>query len=257
MKKINEAVLLSTGNATSLMVFIELAYMIEKQRGMLSVAFPKLGNRGLLKMMKPFSSNETYLEKKDQLLGMAERFNNNAPLKLLYKTLAFLSDKKTTPEESDARMQDINRVLSKIERMINGKLTSDEKELFSSMEDSIDNMSDSLNSNLNNSIESSVGTEEPEEAPAEEPSEQPTDKEKSEEDPSVSPKTEPKPAETPTSEPNKTEKPKEEPKSADTPKEQPKPTETPEEPKDKEKTEEQFRSLIKRLVRESLRDYNK
>jgi len=225
MKKLNEATLLSTGNATSLMVFIELAYMIEKQRGMLSVAFPKVGNRGLLKMMTPFATNETYVEKKDQLLGMSERFYNNAPLKLLYKTLAFLTEKQTKAEEADARMQDINRVLSKIERMINGKLMGEEKELFASLEDSIDNISDNLNSNIDSSIQGSIGTEEPEE---EKPEEQPDEKPE--------------------------EKPKEEPKPKETPKEEPKPEEKTEE---KPKTEEQFKSLIKRLVKETLRDYEK
>jgi len=241
MKKLNEATLLSTGNATSLMVFIELAYRIEKQRGMLSVAFPKVGDRGLLKMMKPFGGNEIYTEKKDQLLGIAERFYNNAPLKLLYKTLAFLTEKQTPSEEADARMQDINRVLSKIERMINGKLMGDEKELFTSLEDSIDNISDNLNSNIDSSIQGSIGTEEPEE---EKPEEQPEEK----------------PEETPKEKPKET--PKEEPKTAEIPteksKEEPKPEEKPEEKaEEKPKTEEQFHNLIKRLVKETLRDYEK
>lgn len=222
MKKINEEIMLSTGNATSLMVFAELAYFIEKQRGMLSVAFPGLGNKGLFKMLRGFSQNPTYIEKKDQLLGMSERFYNNGPLKALYKTLAFLGSKQTPPGENDARMQDINRVLSKIERMINGKLTNEEKELFASLEDSIDNFSDSLNSNLNSTIQSSVGETEP------------TPEEKPEEKPKEEPATEEKPEE----------KPKEEPKPKETSNEKP-------------KTEEQFRNLIKRLVKESLKEYQK
>lgn len=222
MKKINEEIMLSTGNATSLMVFAELAYFIEKQRGMLSVAFPGLGNKGLFKMLRGFSQNPTYIEKKDQLLGMSERFYNNGPLKALYKTLAFLGSKQTSPVENDVRIQDINRVLSKIERMINGKLTNEEKELFASLEDSIDNFSDSLNSNLNSTIQSSVGETEP------------TPEEKPEEKPKEEPATEEKPEE----------KPKEEPKPKETSNEKP-------------KTEEQFRNLIKRLVKESLKEYQK
>lgn len=231
MKKINESVLLSAGNATSLMVFIELAYMIEKRRGMLQVAFPEIGPTGLYKMMKGFSSNPTYTEKKDQLYGMSERFFNNGPLKALYKTLAFLASKPTKKDESDQRVQDINRVLSKIERMINGKLTNEEKELFTSLEDTIDNYSDSLNSNLNGSIEGSIGSEE-----EPEPEEKPED----------SPAEEPKPEEKPTEEP--TEEPKE------TPKEEPN---TEKKPEEKVKTEEQFKSLIKRLVKETLHEYEK
>ena len=218
MKKLNEETMISTGNFTSLMVFVELAYFVEKQRGMLSVAFPTLGNKGLFKMLRGFGKNPIYMEKKDQLLGMSERFYNNGPLKVLYKTLAFLGSKQTKPDETDARMQDINRVLSKIERMINGKLTNEEKELFASLEDSIDNYSDSLNSSLNSSIQTSISMDEP------------------------------KPEETP----------EEEPKPEEKPKEKPKPEETPEEePKEKAKTEEQFKSLIKRLVKETLRDYEK
>jgi hypothetical protein len=218
------------------MVFIDIAMVVEKQRGMLSVAFPNLGNKGINKMLRGFASNETYGEKKEQLLGIAERFYNNGPIKALYKTLAFLSSQPTKPEESEKRMQDVNRVLSKIERMINGKLTNEEREMFSQMEDSLDNFSDSLNSNLNSSLESSVGKEEP--APEEKPEEEPTE--------------EPKPEEKPKEEPKPEEKPKEEPKPSETPKEEPKAEEQP-----KEKTEEQFRSLIKRLVRESLKDYKK
>jgi hypothetical protein len=236
MKRINEATLLSTGNATSLMVFIDLAMAIERQRSMLSVAFPTLGNKGINKMLRGFSSNEMYGEKKDQLLGISERFYNNGPIKALYKTLAFLSSQPTKPEESDKRMGDVNRVLSKIERMINGKLTNEEREMFSQMEDSLDNFSDGLNSNLNSSLESTVGKEEP--APEEKPEEKP--------------KEEPKPEEKPKEEPKPEEKPAEEPKPAETPKEEPKPEEKP-----KEKTEEQFRSLIKRLVRESLKEFQK
>jgi hypothetical protein len=236
MKRLNEETLLSSGNATSLMVFIDIAMVVEKQRGMLSVAFPNLGNKGINKMLRGFASNETYGEKKEQLLGIAERFYNNGPIKALYKTLAFLSSQPTKPEESEKRMQDVNRVLSKIERMINGKLTNEEREMFSQMEDSLDNFSDSLNSNLNSSLESSVGKEEP--APEEKPEEEPTE--------------EPKPEEKPKEEPKPEEKPKEEPKPSETPKEEPKAEEQP-----KEKTEEQFRSLIKRLVRESLKDYKK
>ena len=235
MKKLNEETMLSTGNSTSLMVFVELAYFVEKQRGMLSVAFPTLGNKGLFKMLRGFGQNPTYMEKKDQLLGMSERFYNNGPLKVLYKTLAFLGSKQTKPGETDARMQDINRVLSKIERMINGKLTNEEKELFASLEDSIDNFSDSLNSNLNSSIQSSVGEVEP--TPEEKPEEKPAET-KPEEKPAET-KPEEKPAET---------------KPEETPKEEPK---AEEEPKEKVKTEEQFKSLIKRLVKETLRDYEK
>lgn len=222
MKKINEEIMLSTGNATSLMVFAELAYFIEKQRGMLSVAFPGLGNKGLLKMLRGFSQNPTYVEKKDQLLGMSERFYNNGPLKALYKTLAFLGSKQTSPDENNARIQDINRVLSKIERMINGKLTNEEKELFASLEDSIDNLSDSLNSNLNSTIQSSVGETEP--TPEEKPEEKPKEEPATEEKPEEKPKEEPKPKETSNAKP---------------------------------KTEEQFRNLIKRLVKESLKQYQK
>ena len=242
MKRINEAILLSTGNATSLMVFIDLAMAIERQRSMLSVAFPTLGNKGINKMLRGFSSNEMYGEKKDQLLGISERFYNNGPIKALYKTLAFLSSQPTKPEESDKRMGDVNRVLSKIERMINGKLTNEEREMFSEMEDSLDNFSDGLNSNLNSSLESSVGQEEPapEEKPAEEPKEEPKPEEK--------PKETPKPEEKPKEEPKATETPKPE----ETPKEEPTAEEQP-----KEKTEEQFRSLIKRLVRESLKEFQK
>lgn len=240
MKRIHEATLLSAGNATSLMVFIDLAMVVEKQRGMLSVAFPSLGNKGINKMLRGFASNEMYGEKKEQLLGISERFYNNGPIKALYKTLSFLSSQSTKPEESDKRMQDVNRVLSKIERMINGKLTNEEREMFSQMEDSLDNVSDGLNSNLNSSLESTVGQEEP--APEEKPEEKPAEE----------PKEEPKPEEKPKEEPKPEEKPKEEPKPAETPKEEPKPEEKP-----KEKTEEQFRSLIKRLVRESLKEFQK
>lgn len=232
MKTINESPLLSTGNATSLMAFIEIAYMVEKQRGMLDVAFPQIGRVGLYKMMKGFESNPSYQDNKDKMLGMSERFYNNGPLKALYKTLAFLGSKPTKPEEANNRMQDINRVLSKIERMINGKLTSEEKELFSSLEDTIDNYSDKLNSSLGGSIESSIGSEEP--APEEKPAEEP----KPEEKPAEEPKEEPKPEEKPAEEPKPEEKPTEE-------------------PEEKPKTEEQFKSLIKRLVKETLRDYEK
>jgi hypothetical protein len=240
MKRIHEATLLSAGNATSLMVFIDLAMVVEKQRGMLSIAFPTLGNKGINKMLRRFASNQMYGEKKEQLLGISERFYNNGPIKALYKTLSFLSSQSTKPEESDKRMQDVNRVLSKIERMINGKLTNEEREMFSQMEDSLDNVSDGLNSNLNSSLESTVGQEKP--APEEKPEEKPAEEPKEEPKPEEKPKEEPKPAETP----------KEEPKPAETPKEEPKPEEKP-----KEKTEEQFRSLIKRLVRESLKEFQK
>ena len=228
MKKMNETIMLSVGNAISLMVFIDLAYYIEKQRGMLSLAFSSIDNRRIYKMLKGFGDNETYSQHKDQLLGMSERFFNNSGLKELYKTLLVISSKQTPTAESDARMQDINRVLSKIERMINSKLTSEEKELFSSMKDTIDNYSDSLNSSLNSSIQTSISMDEP------------------------------KPEETPEEEPKPEEKPKEKPKPEEKPKEKPKPEETPEEePKEKAKTEEQFKSLIKRLVKETLRDYEK
>lgn len=222
MKKINEAVMLSPGNATSLMIFIDLAYYIEKQRGMLSLAFPSIGTRGLHKMLSGFGGNEVYTQNKDQLLGMSERFYNNSGLKVLYKTLAQLASQQVTPEEEAAKTQDVNRVLSKIERMINSKLTNEEKELFSSLEDTVDNYSDSLNSSLNSSMQSAVTPEEPVEEPTEEPEEAP--------------------AKVPTEKPEET--PTEEPKSE-------------EEPTEKPKTEEQFKSLIKRLVKETLRGYEK
>lgn len=226
MKKLNEAAILSTGNATSLMVFIDIAYYIKNQKGMLSLAFPNIGNRDLYKMTRGFANNPAYSENQEQLIGISERFYNNSSLKGLYKTLAVLASKETTPSESAARMQDLNLVLSKIERFITGKLTNEERELFSSMEDSIDNYSDSLNSNLNSSIESTT-KEEPEETPAEEPVEEPAEEPKEE-----------KPEETPAEQPETTE-------------EEPEEKTTVAQPK--EKTEEQFRSLIKKLVRESIR----
>lgn len=238
MRRISEAAVLSTGNATSLMVFIEIASVVENQRGMIQVAFPELGRSGVQKIVRGFSSNPVFLEKKDQMLGMSERFYNNAALKALYKTLAFISSKQTKPEEQNARMEDVNRVLSKIERMINTKLTSEEKDLFTSIEDDIDGYSDSLNSTLNSTIESSTSDEEPK--------------------PEEKPKEEPKPEEKPKEEPKPEEKPSEEKPSEEKPKEEPKPEEKPkEEPTEKPKTEEQFKSLIKRLVKETLRDYEK
>jgi hypothetical protein len=228
MKNVNEATLLSTGNATSLMVFIDIAYSIQNQRSMLSIAFPSLGNKGIYKMLRGFANVPSYTENKDQLTGMAERFFNDGPLKALYKTLAFLTSKETGSEEADRRMQDVNRVLSKIERMIKSKLTSEEQELFTSLEDSIDNYSDSLNSNLNSSLESSVKAEE---EPVEEPKEEPKPEEKPKEEPKVEPKEQP------------TEEPKEE------------PTEEPTEKQDTSKsaTTEHFTRIIKKLVREELK----
>lgn len=222
MKKINEAVMLSPGNATSLMVFIDLAYYVEKQRGMLSLAFPSIGTRGLYKMLSGFGSSEVYTQNKDQMLGMSERFYNNSGLKVLYKTLAQLVSQQVAPEGEAGRTQDINRVLSKIERMINSKLTNEEKDLFSSLEDTLDNYSDNLNSSLDSSMQSTIAPEEPAEEPTEEPEEAP--------------------AKVPTEKPEET--PTEEPKSE-------------EEPTEKPKTEEQFKSLIKRLVKETLRGYEK
>lgn len=227
MKKLNEAAILSTGNATSLMVFIDIAYYIKNQKGMLSLAFPNIGNRDLYKMTRGFANNPAYSENQEQLIGISERFYNNSALKGLYKALAVLASKETSPSESDARMQDLNLVLSKIERFITGKLTNEERELFSSIEDSIDNYSDSLNSNLNSSVESTTKEEEPEETPAEEPVEEPTEEPKEE-----------KPEETPAEQPETTEE---------------KPEEKTTVAQPKEKTEEQFRSLIKKLVRESIR----
>lgn len=231
MNNINEDTLLSPGNAISLMVFIEISSMVENQKGMMQIAFPQLGRMGIYKMLKGFTSNPSYSDNKEQMLGMSERFYNNSSLKALYKTLAFLSSKETKSEEDNQRIQDVNKVLSKIERMINGKLTNEEKELFSSLEDVLDNYSDKLNSSLDGAIESSISSEEP--SPEDKPEEKPVEE----------PKPEEKPAE---------EKPKEKPV------EEPKPEEKPaEEPKEKPKTEEQFKSLIKRLVKETLRDYEK
>jgi hypothetical protein len=250
MKRLHEETLLSTGNATTLMVFIDLATVVEKQRGMLSVAFPKLGNKGVYSMLKGMSQNQVYTDKKEQLIAIAERFYNNGPIKALYKTLAFLVSKEIPQAESDKRMQDINRVLSKIERMINGKLTSEEREMFSQMEDTLDSFSDNLNSNLNTSITSTVKqeeppAEEPEEKPEETPEEKPTETPAPAEKPTEAPAE--KPAETPKSEEKPEEKPAETPAPEEKPEETPKPEET-----EKTKTEESFRRIVKRLVRESL-----
>lgn len=229
MKQLNEQTNIEAGKSTSLMIFIELAYFLEKQRGTLSVAFPELGNRGLFRLLRKLVSNPIYTQNKEELLGISERFFNNTSLRSLYKTLAFLDSKNAKADGDDNRIQDINRVLSKIERMITSKLTSQEKQLFSSFEPTIQKYGDNLNSLLS-SVSETPPTEEP------------------------TPDEEPKPEEKPVEKPEPTEPQKDEPSTEPSVKKEPEDTEKPNE---KKKTEEQFKSLIKRLVKETLVDYEK
>lgn len=217
--------------------FIDLYSLANKRGGLLTIMFPNVGSRKLNRWLGGLPESELYTTNIDLLKSISEKFIGNSAIKSLYRVINGLKSKETKPEENDARISDITMVMSKIQKIIKSRLTTEEQELFAKISTELKAAAD----NASKSVEGSVGAStEQAEKPKEEPTEEPT--EKSTETPA-----EPAAAE-PAAEKPKTEEPP-----AEKPEEAPEP-EGEEEPKKTESIDfnQHLKSLVKEIVRKKL-----
>lgn len=191
-------------------LFIDLFPLATRKGGLLSIMFPNVNARKMNRWLGDLPESETYAKNADRLKSIARRFSANATLKSLYRVVSSLKTKETSDEENPARIQDIELVMSKIQRIIKSRLTPEEQQLFMKLSAEL---TDAAN-NASKSIEGSVGAstikpekptgepaevpeEEPEEVPEEEPTEEEPVEEPAEEEPVEEPTKETPPAEIP------------------------------------------------------------
>ena len=265
-------------------LFVDVYSLSTKKGGLLLNMFPNVGAKKLYRWMGGFPNSESFSKNSELLKNMSQRFGGNSTLKTLFRVINTLKTKETEQEKNDGRINDIQLVMSKIERVIKSKLTPEEKQLFATISSELEEAAD----NAGKSVEGSVGAstirpqapqpEQPEaeptqtapektpQEPAQEPTEKPAAPATSSPAPSA-PAEKPAPEEAPKEEPKEKEAPKQAPKQAPkekpAPKEEPKAEEKPEEEEEtggKEKKEsityeeyqQHLKSLIKEIVRKKL-----
>jgi len=218
--------------------FIDLHSLANQKGGLLTIMFPNVGSRKLSKWVGTLPESETYTTNIDALQSISQKFIGNSAIKSLYRVINGLKSKETKPEENDARISDITMVMSKIQKIIKSRLTTEEQELFAKLSLELKAAAD----NASKSIEGSVGasteqTEKPKEEPVEKPEETPTSAPPTEEPPAA----------------KSTGAPKE--KSAEEPSDEEAPVEEPEEKKEKAESinfNKHLKSLVKEIVRKKL-----
>jgi hypothetical protein len=159
--------------------FIDLHPISNKRGGLLTIMFPNVGSKKLYRWLKGADSSDMYTQNAEKLESLYSRMSTVSSLKTLYRAVNVLKAKKTTPEENETRIRDLQLLMSKIERVIKSKLTGDEREIFNS----ISSLLSSASNDAAKSVEGSVGasTETPKETePVEEPTEKPEEQPKEE-----------------------------------------------------------------------------
>lgn len=247
-------------------LFVDIYSLATKKGGMMTIMFPNVGAKKLYRWLGDFPMSQTFTTNSEKLKQISQRFSANSTLKTLFRVVNTLKTKETEQEKNDSRINDIQLVMSKIERVIKSKFTPEEKQLFtlisSELEDAADNAGKSIEGSVGASTttpQQSTEPTQPEEQPKTQQTTEPTpEPEKApEEKPEESPEEKPaeKPAETP-AKPSE-EKPEEKP-APEKPEAEPK--ESPEEEEEagkKEKKEsisyEQYEERVKLLVKEIVR----
>jgi hypothetical protein len=188
--------------------FIDLHPISNKRGGLLTIMFPNVGSKKLYRWLKGADSSDMYTQNAEKLESLYSRMSTVSSLKTLYRAVNVLKAKKTTPEENETRIRDLQLLMSKIERVIKSKLTGDEREIFNS----ISSLLSSASNDAAKSVEGSVGasTETPKETePTEEPAEKPQEQPK--EEPKEEPSTEQPPQQEPEQQPDSSSKPAQKP----------------------------------------------
>jgi len=250
-KNINEGLADEIAGSFRYSFFIDLYPIANRRGGLLTIMFPNVGSKKLYRWLKGADSSDAYTQNAEKLESLYSRMSTVSSLKTLYRAVNVLKAKKTTPEENETRIRDLQLLMSKIERVIKSKLTGDEQEMLNSLSPLLS----SASNDAAKSIEGSVGasTETPKETePVEEPTEKPEEQPK--EEPKEEPSTE-KPAE---KAPAPTEKPAEKaPAPTEKPSKEKSEPEKTEEPagesgeEEKEKTESvRMRKYLKSIIRE-------
>jgi DNA polymerase III gamma/tau subunit len=240
-------------------LFVDVYSLATKKGGLMTIMFPNVGAKKLYRWLGDFPMSQTFSSNSDKLKQISQRFGGNSTLKTLFRVINTLKTKETEQEKNDARINDIQLVMSKIERVVKSKLTPEENQLFTLISSELEDAAD----NAGKSIEGSVGAS----TKTPEPVAQPTEPEpKTTQEPS-------KPAEEPVEKPEEKpapEKPEEKP-APEKPEEKPAPEkpeekpagETEEKPEEEEESDkkekkesisyEQYEKHIKSLVKEIVR----
>lgn len=154
--------------------FVDLFPISTRKGGLLTIMFPNVGVKKMSRWLGNLPESETYSTNLDLIKSISQKFGANSTLKSLYKVVNSLKSKETKPENNDARISDIELVMSKIQRIIKSKLTPEEQKLFLKLSRDLKDAAD----NASKSIEGSVGAsttkaEKSEEEPTETPEETP------------------------------------------------------------------------------------
>lgn len=184
--------------------FIDMYPIVNRRGGLLTIMFPNVGSKKLSRWLKGAEGSDLYTQNAQRMEEIYRKMSAVSSLKTLYRAVNVLKSKETPQAENETRINDLNLLMSKIERVIKAHLSNEDKQLFNS----ISSLLSPAANDAAKSIEGSVGasTQAPEE-PVAEPTEEP---EQSTEEPTEEPAAEPKqqekqppvePEEEPTEEP--------------------------------------------------------
>lgn len=240
-------------------LFVDVYSLATKKGGMMTIMFPNVGAKKLYRWLGDFPMGQTFSSNSEKLKQISQRFGGNSTLKTLFRVVNTLKTKETEQEKNDSRINDIQLVMSKIERVIKSKLTPEEKQLFTLISSELEDAADNAGKSIEGSVGASTKTPEPVAQPTEPEPKTTQEPSKPVEQPEEKPEETPeeKPEETPEEKPTP-EKPEEKP-AAEKPagETEEKPEEEEEEAGKKEKKEsisyEQYEQHLKSLVKEIVR----
>lgn len=178
--KINEGIG-DSSSALKYIAFADAGSYVTRGNGMLSTIFPELGPAQVAKWFREIGRTESFKKNEGSFKSISSRFSSSPALKGLYITLKALKKKEVSDEEKESHESDIELVLNKISKIIGGKMTEEDSELFNSVSDELSEIAEEISSSLEGSLSVSEPSEEPEEEP-EEPEEEPEEEEEEEEE---------------------------------------------------------------------------
>jgi len=179
--KLNEGI----GDASSALKYIAFADVgdyVTRGNGMLSNIFPELGPAQVAKWFRQIGRTDSFKENEGSFKSISSRFSSSPALKGLYMTLKALKKKEVSDEEKESHENDIELVLNKISKIIGGKMTKEDSELFDSVSDELGEIAEEISSSLEGGLSVSEPEEEQPEEEPEETEEEPDEEEEEEEE---------------------------------------------------------------------------
>lgn len=182
MKKmrLTEGMVDDISSALRYVIFIDIHPISTKKGGLVTIMFPNIDHRSLVKWLNGADRSDLYIENEESLKKIYSNMSISSSLKDLYRTVSKLKSQETSEESNDERKSNIEMVMRKIEKTIKAKLSNEELELFNEMKTILSPAANIAAKSIEDSVSDSTIESEPESEPEIEDTPEPTPEEKEE-----------------------------------------------------------------------------